>query len=399
MPPTGHALLSASSAHRWLVCTAAPRYEAQFPPGATSVYAEEGTLAHELCELRCNKQFKGLDDAAYAKRLAQIQQNQLYKPEMMTTSQAYVDYLLEKAHGYTSMPYMAFEVRVDLSEVVPNGFGTCDAIMIGGDTLHITDYKHGMGVPVSAVGNPQMRLYALGALRKYRPVYGNSIKRVSMGIVQPRVTEDFSEDTITVDELLAWADRVKQIAAIAYNGKGEFKPGEHCRFCRGRDVCKARAESMLALKAVAGVVDDGKKAEATRELGTLTEAEIADAIRIGACLADWYEGLKDYAKQAILNGRTIPGYKVVAGKSNRVFSIAVNKLLAILRENGLTDEQIFKPREQRSLSDLEKQMGKKVFAEKLGEYVVKPMGKPALATIDDSRPDYSPAENDFAGIS
>ena len=166
MPPAEHALLSASSAYRWLVCTAAPRFEEQFPSG-TSEYAEEGTLAHELCELRCNKQFKGLDDKIYAEKLTKIQQDPRYEPEMMTTSQAYVDYLLEKAHTYDSMPYMAFEVRVDLTEVIPEGFGTCDAVMIGGDTLHITDYKHGRGVPVSAVGNPQMRLYALGALKKY----------------------------------------------------------------------------------------------------------------------------------------------------------------------------------------------------------------------------------------
>ena len=173
MPPKAHALLSASSAQRWLVCTAAPRFEEHFED-TTSKYAEEGSLAHSICELKCLQTFEGkpyLDEA-----LPDLKQHELYSDEMLDTSQAYLDYLMETAQSFPSRPHMAFEVQVDLTDYIPEGFGTCDAIMIGGDRLHITDYKHGRGVQVSAVGNPQMRLYALGALRKYRAIYGDSIQ-------------------------------------------------------------------------------------------------------------------------------------------------------------------------------------------------------------------------------
>lgn len=203
--PRQHALLSASSAHRWLACTAAPHFEESFPDGASS-YAEEGTLAHAICELYARKKFTVLSTRKFNSELKKLQARPLYSDEMLRTAEVYVDYLTEKAMQYTAPPHVAMEVKVDLTAYVPDGFGTCDCIMIGGDTLHITDYKHGKGVPVSAENNPQMRLYALGALKLYGPIYGDQIKWVSMGICQPRLSQEASEDALSVDDLLAWGE-------------------------------------------------------------------------------------------------------------------------------------------------------------------------------------------------
>lgn len=215
--PDKHAVLSASSAHRWLVCTAAPRYEEQFP-AETSVYAQEGTLAHSICELMARKRFTPMSKSGYDAELEKLKADPLFLPEMLTTAEFYVNFLTEKANTYDSKPYVALEVVVDYAEWVPEGFGTCDCVMIGGDTLRITDYKHGKGEVVSAVGNPQMRLYALGALRKYRPLYGDAIQNVAMAIVQPRVTEDCSEEVISVKDLLDWGESIKPVAMQAFSG-------------------------------------------------------------------------------------------------------------------------------------------------------------------------------------
>lgn len=180
--PEKHALLSASSAARWLHCTAAPRFEEQFPEN-TSEYAEEGRLAHAICELKVIKHFTTqIKPRTYTSRLKKLKENPLYQDEMDKTSDLYLEHLTERAMQYNAKPNVAAEVQVDFAEYVPEGFGTCDCIMIGGDTLSITDYKHGKGVPVSAENNPQMRLYALGALKRYKPVYGGSIKKICMTI-------------------------------------------------------------------------------------------------------------------------------------------------------------------------------------------------------------------------
>jgi hypothetical protein len=228
--PNAHALLSASSAYRWLECTAAPRFEETFPDG-TTVYAEEGTLAHAICELYATKKFSVMSKSTFTRRLNKLKAKEHYSDEMLKTAEAYVEYLTEKAMGYEAMPHVAMEVKVDLSDYIPDGFGTCDCIMIGGDTLHITDYKHGKGVPVSAVSNPQMQLYALGALKFYSAVYGDKIQKVSMGICQPRLSEMASEYELSVADLLAWGESIKPLAKEAFDGPGVFMPGDHCRFC------------------------------------------------------------------------------------------------------------------------------------------------------------------------
>ena len=394
--PEKHALLSASSASRWLKCTAAPRYEEQFPENTTD-YAEEGRLAHAICELKVIKQFTTqLTPRTFTTRLKRLKANPLYQDEMDKTSDLYLEHLTERAMQYDTKPNVAVEVRVDFAEYVPEGFGTCDCIMIGGDTLNITDYKHGKGVPVSAENNSQMRLYALGALKRYKPIYGGSIKKVCMTIDQPRIQDEPSTETITVEELLAWGESIKPIAAKAYMGLGEFKPGEHCRFCRGKAQCKARAAINTALEEFKDCVPEKGEKPPLFGQGVLTDEEIGGLLVRGKELVAWYKDLEEYALSTILKGGTIPGWKAVAGRSNRTFTdteAALNAAMAAGYDKSLLYD--LKPK---TLTELEKLMGKAEFADKLGSFVVKPVGKPTLALLTDKREAYNPAAADFAGI-
>lgn len=392
--PEVHALLSASSSSRWLHCTAAPRFEAQFPEN-TSEYAEEGRLAHAICELKVIKHFTvAIKPSTFRSRLKKLKDNPLYQDEMDKTSDLYLEHLTEKAMKYDTKPNVAAEVRVDFSEYVPEGFGTCDCIMIGGDTLSITDYKHGKGVPVSAENNPQMRLYALGALKRYKPVYGDSIKNVCMTIDQPRIQSEPDSETITVNELLDWGENIKPIAAKAYMGLGEFTPGEHCRFCRGKAKCKARADQNTALEEFKNCTPQTETKAGSNNI--LSDAEIGDLLIRGQELVKWYKDLEEYALGTILNGGSIPGWKVVAGRSNRTFTdtdAAFNAAMAAGYDKSLLYD--LKPK---TLTELEKLMGKAEFADRLGSFVVKPLGKPTLALFNDKREAYNPAVSDFAGV-
>lgn len=408
MPPEKHALLSASSAYRWLVCTAAPRFEEGLPE-STSTYAEEGSLAHAIAELKVLKRFTVMSSRSYTTRLNKLKKEPLYDPEMDKTTDLYLEHLLEQAMTYNSTPTVAAEVRVDFSEYVPEGFGTCDCVMIGGDTLCITDYKHGKGVPVSAEGNPQMQLYALGALKRYAPIFGDTIKKIRMNIDQPRLSS-YSSDTITVDELRAWGDSIKPTAQKAFFGLGEFVPGDHCQFCRGRAQCRARANVNTALEDFkdcipAATVKPGEFVpQEAGHIGPhgnevhplLSDAEIGDLLIRGKELVAWYKDLEEYATKALLDGKPIEGWKLVAGRSIRTFTDQDAAIKAII--DAGYDEALLYDRKPKTLSELEKLMGRKEFAEKIGGFVVKPLGKPTLAPATDMRKAYSPAVADFAGV-
>lgn len=402
--PNKHALLSASSAHRWLACTAAPRFEENFPDGS-STYAEEGTLAHEICELYAKKKFTVMTNRKFNAELKKHQAKPLYQPEMLKTAEAYVEYLTEKAMSYQATPYVATEVKVDLTDYIPDGFGTCDCVMIGGDTLHITDYKHGKGVPVSAVENPQMRLYALGALKLFSAVYGDAIKNVSMGICQPRLSEAASEDAMTTDELLAWGESIKPTAREAYDGPGKFCPGDHCRFCKGKAQCGARAEHFMEFAEFANADIAGRLTAAEAEerekavlLGAslpplLSDKDVGDLLTKAEGLATWYKDLQDYATSALLGGGEIPGYKLVEGRSNRAFRDVDEAIQALI--NAGYDEAVIYDRKPKTLSELEKLMGKKAFAELLSDQIVKPRGKPTLVKASDKREAYNLGAAEF----
>jgi len=408
MPPEKHALLSASAASRWLTCTAAPRFEEGLPE-STSTYAAEGSLAHAIAELKALKKFTIMTGRTYTTRLNKLKKDPLYDPEMDKTTDLYLEHLTEQAMLYDSTPTVAVEVRVDFSEYVPEGFGTCDCVMIGGDTLSITDYKHGKGVPVAATGNPQMRLYALGALKRYAAVFGDTIKQVRMSIDQPRLNS-YSTDLITVDELLDWGNSIKPIAQKAFSGLGEFVPGEHCRFCRGKAQCRARANANSALEDFKGCVpaatiQPGEFVPQVHSYITpngnevhplLTDAEVGDLLIRGQHLIQWYKDLEEYATKRLMDGKPIEGWKLVAGRSVRTFTDQDAAIQAVIAAGY--DEALVYDRKPKTLSELEKLMGKAEFAEKIGGFVVKPLGKPTLALATDKREAYNPAASDFAGV-
>ena len=382
MPPEKHALLSASSAARWLVCTAAPRFEAQLPE-TTSQYAEEGSLAHEFAELKTRKKFTVMAKSTYTKLIKKLKENPLYTAEMDRYTDEYVERLEEQALTYPSTPSVAAEVKVDFSKYVPEGFGTCDNTMIGGDTLSITDFKYGQGVPVSAENNAQMRLYALGALERYEAVYGDTIKTVRMSIDQPRLNS-YTSEVITADELKAWGEGIKPIAEEAYSGSGNFVPGEHCRFCRGRAVCRARAKENTALEEFKDVTP------------LLSADEIGRLLTKAKELVKWAKDLEEYAQEKLLSGENVPGWKLVEGRSDRAFTNQDEAIKAAL--DAGYDEALIYDRKPKTLAGLEKLMGKTEFSKVLGQYVYKPPGKPTIAPENDKRPVYNSAARDFADI-
>ena len=390
-----HALLSPSAAHRWLVCTGAPTFEKMFTDSDDSTYAQEGTLAHSICELYVHSKFMGMTKRKFNAELKKLSADALYSDEMLATAQVYVDYLSEKALTYKTAPMVAAEVKVDISDYAPQCFGTCDCVMVGDKALHITDYKHGKGVPVSVKGNPQLRLYALGALKAFK-VWFPDIERVSMAICQPRLSAEVEEDSMTTEELLAWGESIKPIAREAFEGPGRFVPGDHCRFCKGRKVCRSRAKQMLELEEFEN--RGPAKATPIREDVSydLTDEEIGDLLTRGAGLIQWYNDISAYALEAILHGGAIPGYKAVEGRSNRAFTDAEAALQTI--EAAGYDRAVLYDYKPKSLSELEKVLGKKKFAEVVGVYVVKPTGKPTLTTMDDKRPPFTPGLDAFDGV-
>lgn len=364
-----HALLSASGAHRWLSCTPSAKLEEQFPD-STSTYAEEGTLAHELCEIKVNKALLGMPTKTYNSTLKKIKGNDLYQTEMDKYTDEYLDYILEKVHSFDSPPTVIVEKKVDFSSYVPEGFGTADCIILGDGELHIVDFKYGKGVEVSAENNPQMMLYALGAYLEYSFLF--QIEAVKMTIVQPRIG-NISEYSMLVEDLLYWAGvTVKPRAQMAWNGEGDFVAGEHCKFCRAKALCRERARKNL----------EAEKFE-LKEGPLLSLDEIGEALKKAIDLAKWAEDLKEYALAESLKGNDIPGWKAVEGRGNRNFTdndLAIKKL----KEAGIAEELLYE-RKQYTLAQIEKLVGTKDFKKIVGDLVVKNPGKPTLVVDTDKR--------------
>lgn len=400
--PDKHAILSPSAAHRWLHCTPAPRVEAEFPE-TTSEYAEEGRLAHSVCELAAKKKFTVMNNRTYNSRLKKLKADPKWDDEMLSTAATYVEHLTEHAMRFEHAPYVALEVQVDITDYAPEAFGTCDCVMIGGDELIITDYKHGKGVPVSAQDNPQMLLYALGALKLYRPIYGDMIRRVSTYIDQPRLGS-YDGASMTVEELLAWGESIKPKAAAAFMGTGEFAPGEWCRFCRAKAKCRARANQNTALEDFKDCIPLGRSipmqaeydATGFKPSNCLTDEEIGTLLVRAEGLVAWYNDLKEYTLAACLNGKTIPGWKAVEGRSTRAWTDQDAALEALMA--GGVEEAIIYDRVPKTLAQLEKVIGKQRFGELVGGMITKSLGKPALAAESDKRPAYNGAAADFSEV-
>ena len=394
-----HALLSPSAAMRWLNCTLAPRLEATLPE-KTSEYAMEGTLAHSVCEATAKLHFKKIMKASHTAAIKHLKQEALWNEEMLITAETYAEHLLERAMTFKHEPYIAFEIKVDLSDYIPEGYGRCDCTMFGDNTLIITDYKHGKGVKVSAENNPQMMLYALGALKLYRPLFGDAIKNVQMCIDQPRINS-YECWSCTTDELLAWGESIKPIAQKAYMGFGEYKAGEWCQFCRANGQCKAQAQQQIS------ALDDFNPTALADGSGTvvstenippsvLTPEEISEVLKRGKTLAAWYKAVEEHALEILLNGEAIPGYKVVEGRSNRTWSNQ-DAAMDTLQQAGY-DRAVLYDYAPKTLTQLEKIIGNAKFTELVGQFIVKPQGKPTLADEQDNRKVFNSAASDFAEV-
>lgn len=370
--PTQHALLSASSAHRWLHCTGSPLLEKDFPD-STSVYAQEGTLAHELCELKLMAYTGEITKRKLTSMKNKLMKSELWQPEMDSTSEAYLDYIKDITLSYSVKPVILTEKRVDFSRHVPEGFGTADCLILAGDTLHVVDYKHGKGVVVDADHNPQMMLYALGAMSELSLLY--RFKFVHMTIVQPRVN-NISEFTMTADELIEWGETVvKPKAEAAISGNGEFEAGDWCRFCRAKQQCKTRYESNDSLYPELSERHDPR---------LITLDELGEYLKRGRDMAAWLEDMKEYALSESLAGAEVPGWKAVEGRGSRAFT-DTDEAVDTLIKNGI-DESVLYERRVLTLAQIEKAVGKKAFGELVGDLVVKNPGKPTLVEESDKRP-------------
>lgn len=370
--PTQHALLSASGAHRWLHCTGSPLLEKDFPD-STSVYAQEGTLAHELCELKLMAYTGEITKRKLTSMKNKLMKSELWQPEMDSTSEAYLDYIKDITMSYTVKPVILTEKKVDFSRYVPEGFGTADCLILAGDTLHVIDYKHGKGVVVDADHNPQMMLYALGAIDELSLLY--RFKSIHMVIVQPRVN-NISEFTMTADELREWGESVvKPKAEAAISGKGKFEAGDWCRFCRAKQQCKTRYESNDSLYTELSERHDPR---------LITLEELGDYLKRGKDMAAWLEDMKEYALSESLAGAEVPGWKAVEGRGSRAFT-DTDEAVDTLIKNGI-DESVLYERRVLTLAQMEKAVGKKAFGELVGDLVVKNPGKPTLVEESDKRP-------------
>jgi len=372
-----HAILSASGAHRWMNCKPSARLELEFDDNSGEA-AAEGTAAHALSEHKLRKALK----MRSKKPVSPYDSD-----EMDNYTDGYVEFVLEvieQAKKVCSDPLILIEQRLDFSKYVPEGFGTGDCVIIADGTLHIIDFKYGQGVLVSAEDNPQMKLYALGALDLFDGIY--DIEMVSMTIYQPR-RENVSTSTVSKENLYQWAEEVlKPKAELAFNGDGNYCPGEWCQFCRAAVKCRARAEAKMKL--------------ATFEFALpplLSDEEIADILSSIGDLTNWANEIIAYATDAAVNhGKKWPGFKVVEGRSNRKYKDE-EAVAEAAKNAGYRD--IYK-QSLITITEMEKLMGKSKFNEILGELVMKPPGKPTLVPVSDKRPEMntSSAKNDFMEV-
>ena len=366
-----HALLSASSAHRWLECPPSAVANEAYPNQDT-FFTNEGTLAHEVAEFMARNGYYSRDNAKEGVTV-----------EMVECARAYADYIEEQKKSNEAI--VLLEQRVDFSPWVPDGFGTCDCIIIHDETLTIIDYKFGQGVAVSASDNPQMKLYALGAMNDYG--IAMDVKKVELHIFQPRLN-NISTDHLAVEELMEWADNtVKPIAEQAAYGKGKYAPGEHCRFCQHGGKCRALTKMCTEYLDTHGL---------RVALPVLAPHEVADVLRMEPMITLWLKKVKEQAMSTLMDGGEVPGYKVVAGRGSRSWADDL-EVSNILKASGYKDEDITKTT-LLSVAQLESAIGKKKVAELVGGHILMNAGSPTIAPISDKRPVYdrlAEAQKDF----
>lgn len=370
-----HAILSASSSHRWLNCTPSARLELGFGDKESNA-AREGTAAHALCEHKLKK---------FLHRRSIRPVSEFDSDEMEECTDGYVSFVAEKLAEVLKSckdPSVFIEQRLDLSSYVPESFGTADCIIASDGMLQIIDMKYGMGIVVDPVDNPQLKLYALGALDMLGCLY--DINDVSLSIFQPR-RDNAGTWTISVSELRAWAEEIlKPRAEMAFKGEGEFCSGEWCVFCKASTRCRVRAEEAMKLCE-----------EEFRLPPLLTDEEIEELLPVLPSFKKWAEDLESFAlSEAVEHGKEWNGFKVVEGRSNRKYK---DEELVAKAAVGAGYSDIYR-KSLITITEMEKLMGKKKFAEVLGDLVFKPTGKPTLVPLSDKRPamNVSNAMNDFS---
>ena len=369
-----HALLSASGAHRWMVCTKSSRLEESMEE-ETSVYAEEGSLAHALAEHKIAKEVGLISKQKYASKIKQIRSDPLFTEEMDKATDLHKDFCIERfneAKAVTRDAVIMLEQRLDFSPWVPDGFGTSDTTIITDKTLEIIDLKYGR-IAVSAYENPQMMLYALGAINQFGFLY--NLETIQMTISQPRL-DSISTFEMTVDDLFEWADsEVRPRAELAFAGLGSFASGAHCRFCRVKANCRERAEENMKLARM-----DFQKPE------LLTDEEVVEVLTSIDQIISWAKDVQEFAfSKAISENKQWPGMKLVEGRGSRKYSDE-NAVAEALVTAGYDNEVIYK-KSLNTITTLEKELGKKAFEELLGSLVTRAPGKVKLVPEEDKRPE------------
>lgn len=376
-----HAKLSASGSHRWLNCPGSVVLESSVGD-SSSVYAEEGTLAHSLGELKLNNWLGRIEGKGINLLHEEIKKNPLYEKSMEDYTDEYVEYVKGIVLG-DQIPLTLTEVKVDFSKYVPEGFGTADCLILGDGTLHIIDLKYGKGVQVYAEGNSQLRLYALGAYVMYSPLA--DIQNIVTHVVQPRLGH-YDTEELTVKRLLDWGEEVRPVAVEAYNGSKKLSAGEHCKFCKAKHLCRARAETFFKKLNTLSEMKEYDNPEISSE-------EVGNILSSAEGIVEWIKDVEDRALQLCLSGKDVPGYKAVEGRSNRKLK-DTDVAVSILVDSGV-DEALLYERKVISLTNMEKLVGKKEFNSLLKDEIIKPPGKPTLVKSTDKRPAINSAETMF----
>lgn len=377
MPPIKHALLGASSAARWIACTPSAQATANLPDEETK-YASEGTRAHELCEKALRYKLAKWEAGIPFDLLSDWAQQSM-PTEMFNAVCRYTSFIHDLWVGFPCRPEVFIEQEVDVSQWVPGGFGTCDCLLIGDGILHIIDFKYGQGVPVNPERNPQLMYYALGAYALFEGI--EEVRTVRLSIVQPRMQEEPQTWEISLADLLTWAREVLQPAAeMAWKGEGVYHPGGHCRFCKAYPSCRAWQKQYGPL---AGF-------EPYPEPATLSDEELGEWLQKLEGLAAYARDLEEYAQQALMEGRTLPGWKLVQGRSTRKWTDQ-DAAFRQMQADGI-DEAMLYTRTPITLTVAEKMIGKKRFAETMSAFITRAPGAPKLAQASDPRPAYDRLE-------
>lgn len=367
-----HALLSASGASRWMNCTPSARLEEKFED-KKSVYADEGTLAHEFGDIEIRHRLGQISKKVYNAEIAKLRKHELYSSEMEPEVAKYVEIVLEAYNASKQKnkdAVILVEQRLDFSFLVENGFGTGDIVIIADGVLEVIDLKYGKGVKVEAEDNPQLKLYGSGALREYELLY--DIHTVRLTIVQPRLDHVSIWET-PVEDLTAWGENeVKPKAQKAYKGEGEQTPGEWCKFCKAKAVCRGLADENMKLAAFE-----------FQDPQVLSDKEVLEIYEQLSIFQDWANSVSSYILDEAINGKQWPGYKLVEGRSNRKWSDE-NKVIEVLQKDF--DEKEYMVTKLAGITAIEKLVGKANFGAKLNEFIVKPPGAPTLAPESDKRP-------------